>query len=46
MYVSVRRYRMKKTGSVPDLMRRVDSGFANILSKAPGSWPITQSTPP
>jgi hypothetical protein len=35
MYASVRRYRLE-SGSVDDLMHRVDTGFAELISRVPG----------
>jgi hypothetical protein len=35
MYASVRRYRLD-SGSVDDLMHRVDTGFAEMISRVPG----------
>jgi hypothetical protein len=35
VYASIRRYRLR-TGSMDDLMERVDAGFANQISRRPG----------
>ena len=32
MYISVRKYRMQKPGTVPELMRRVDAGNDTVAS--------------